>query len=184
MNMRFSKKSTTYIAPDYQITDKDEIIKQAILYLQGNSLIDLWWFIRDDMKYKNAPDSFVRDVAHRMVGTGRFKFAYTNHQQDFLIVKASWHEAYPWLFAFSVALLSALISLLATRLTEKSNAQEQLLRESRQDSILNDLSSQIATHQAVLIDSVEIKRGKKDSVVSLTYPRIDSVNTKDSATQN
>jgi hypothetical protein len=152
------RQHKVYKKPNKRITDKDEIIKYAKTYFYNNSLIDLWWFIHDDMQYQDLPDSFARDVAHKMVGTGQFKFVYTDHQKYFLITKASWHEAYPFRFAISVAIFSTIVSLIATKLTEQSNNQLQFLKDTQQDSLIQDLKQKVANAQIDTLHHTDIQK--------------------------
>lgn len=141
------RRHKTYQPPNKRITDKEEIVNYAETYFYNNSLIDLYSFIHNDMQYSDVPESFVRDVAYQMVSSGKFKFAFTNNDQDFLIIKSSWHEAYPFRFAIAVALFSTIVSLIATKLTEQSNNQLQFLKDTQQDSIIHDLQQRIANLQ-------------------------------------
>ena len=44
-----------------RITDKDKIIARVQLYLTENSVVNLTWFIKNDMNYLETNPSFIRD---------------------------------------------------------------------------------------------------------------------------
>jgi hypothetical protein len=143
----FRRHHKVYIKPNKRITDKDEIIEYAKTYFYNNSLIDLYWFIHNDMQYPDLPESFARDVAYKMVGSGKFKFAFTNNDKDFLIIKSSWTESRPLRFAIIVAVISAILSVIASRLTDQDKSQLQFLKDTQQDSIIHDLQQRTTNLQ-------------------------------------
>jgi hypothetical protein len=132
-------KIVHYTPPTQKITDKNEIIGYAKKYLKQNSIIDIRWFIYNDMKYNDAPESFIRDVAYQMVGTGHFQMEYTDYQVHFLVTKKHWVFARPFTYAVIVALVSGFISILVGLLTNRADNQVQFLKDSQQDSLIQDL---------------------------------------------
>lgn len=142
-----------FVPPTATITDKQSIVKYATEYLKTNSLIDLWWFIHNDMNYKDAPDPFVRDTAYQMVGNGHFEFAKCDNDRIFLIIKRHWVFARPLTYAIILLIISAVISLIVGRLTNQDNSQLQFLKDAHQDSLIQKLQQNASSLPKVKMDS-------------------------------
>jgi hypothetical protein len=139
-----------YNKPDECITDKDTIVKYARKYMDENSLIDLYWFIHNDMHYPELPDSFARDVAYQMVGTGDFEMAYTDFQRNFLIIKRKWFFRHPLVYGFALLLISAGVSITVGLLSKPATIQV----ESPLEKFQSSLSDSLKTLQKQIGDSV------------------------------
>jgi hypothetical protein len=140
--------------PDRRVTDKGEIIGFAKQYLKENSFIDLYWFIRNDMGYKDVPHSFVRDVAYKMVGSGNYEMAHTDYEQYFYLIKRKWLFRHPLVYGGIVALISGALALIVAIATRQDQSRLELRRETRQDSLLHNLNDSVNTLQKRISDSV------------------------------
>lgn len=135
----FRKERTDFKKPISRITDKHEIVDYAKIYLKKTgSLIDMNGFIHSEMNYPDADTSFIRDVAYLMWGTGKYDFADTYKKDEYLLCKKqSWIEKHPYLHALLLTLLSALISLIVTKVSHTPNSMQlQLKKDTVQDSTL------------------------------------------------
>ena len=96
----FKKK---YIPPAYKVTDKDEIISFAKIYIADNNYwADMNSFIWNDMKYSDAPTSFIFSVATAMEVSGKYKLSVQDKTGYYVITplpKKSWKDRYWWLIA-------------------------------------------------------------------------------------
>lgn len=152
------KNNPNFSYPDLRITDKDEIIKKAKQYLKDNSFIDLYFFIHDNMGYKDAPDSFVRDVAYKMVGTGSYEMVHTDHSQYFYLINKKWLFRHPIMYGAIVAVISAGLAVVVSIATRQDRSRLELLRETRQDSLIHNLTDSIKTLQKQIGDSANAIR--------------------------
>ncbi len=126
--------------PDQKVSDKDEIVKYAKEYLKENSLIDMNGFIHSEMKYPDAPTSFIRDVAYQMWGIGIYDFADTYKKDEYLLIKKqSWIARNPVKWAVFITALSAIMAFAGGWLSKKDHSQLQFLKDTQQDSLIQSL---------------------------------------------
>lgn len=156
------KKRKDFVGPTNPETNKDKIVNFAKEYLKTNSLLDMYCFIRDEMHYPDTEKatSFVRDVAYQMVGSNNYEFAETDNDKVFLIINRHWIYKRPILFGILTTVISIILSLAANKLAQRDNSQLQFLKDTRQDSLIQDLSSKQANFQPDTIHPIGILRNK------------------------
>lgn len=116
---------------EHIITNKDEIIAKARKYLQTNSLIDLTGFITNEMKYADAPSSFVRDVAYKMERIGDYEVIQLDNWERFYVKRLPnklLRDREPVLFQTLIVGISVIISSIATIIIQQHKDQEQSLK--------------------------------------------------------